>query len=171
MATVDMVPTGEVGLPGRRNSVNVQLLEVELDWADVLTTKGSALAASDVIQALQIPANTFVMAAGIEVVTAADSTALTLDLGDGSDADGFVDGDDGKTTGYNVRTLTLTEGTPNTVTGYSSGKFYSAADTLDVTFATLTGTLTSGVIRVFAIVCDLDPQTVNAGTARDATDA
>ena len=168
MATVNLVTTGSIGLPGRRGVAPVSVIETEVDFADVLASKGAALEASDVVQAIAVPAGTIVMGVGLEVVTAADSTTLTLDVGDGTDADGYVDGADGKTVGMNYRVHTLNAGA---TVGLTAGKAYTASDTIDITMATLTGTLTTGVVRVFAIVADLDHGTTSAGTARDATDA
>jgi hypothetical protein len=47
--------------------------------------------------------------------------------------------------------LVLTEAAPNTVTGYSNGKYYSAADTIDVVFVNEPDTL---VMRVWALVAN-----------------
>lgn len=89
------------------------------------------LAAADVATVLNIPANTFVHRVMYKVETA-DATQ-TINVGDGSDVDGFLAAVDVGTAGNSGATaLALTEGTPNTVTGYTSGKFYSAADTIDI---------------------------------------
>lgn len=90
------------------------------------------LAAADVVEVLSIPAKTKVLDLFYEVLTA-DATQ-TINVGDGDDADGFFAAADIGTAGNKAAlSLALTTGTPNTVTGYSGGKFYSAADTIDIT--------------------------------------
>lgn len=155
MATIAQALGGTAGHPSRSSVKQPYVISNTLNWAEVLTAKGSALAANDVVTALNVPAGTLVLHAGIEVVTAADATAATVDLGDGDDADGYVDGANAKTVAFASSTLALTEGTPNTVTGYRSGKVYGTADTIDLTVATLTGTLAAGVVRVWAVVMDV----------------
>ena len=96
-------------------------------------------ASGDIIQALDIPAETLIMQAGIEVITAL-SSSVTMDLGiTGGDVDNFVDGD-GNGTGYSVLTAT-------------ANLVVASADTLDV----LTGGAQStvGLIRVWAVLCDV----------------
>lgn len=119
-----------------------------IDFAAALSAKGSALAAADVIQALRIPAGSFVEIAGIQTITADDSTTLTLDLGFDSDPDGFVDGYDQAAAAAGDYATSLFDATEVQV-------IYATADSIDITIATLTGTLTSGKVRVFALVTDL----------------
>lgn len=125
------------------------LYENEIDFAEVLVEKGSALAAADVIEAIRIAPGSIVIAAGIETVLADDATTLTLDVGTAVDADRWVDGYDQAAAvagAYSQSTAT----SPFEIVGATS-------DTVDVTFATLTGTLTIGKIRVFAMVANVDP--------------
>lgn len=117
-------------------------LEKELDFAVELAAKGSALTTSDVFEVLDIPASTVVLCAGVHPVEVADSTTLTLDVGDETDADKYVDGFDAKGT---------TDGVPI----MSVAKYYPAADTIDVDVATLTGTLTTGKVKVWALCFDV----------------
>lgn len=122
------------------------LVEFELDYAAALVAKGSALAASDVIEAINIPAGTVVLGAGAQIMVAGDSTTLTLHVGTGADADEWVASLDGK----------ATAGTYGTDLDASpSWNTYATADTIDVTFATLTGTLTTGKVRVYALLMDV----------------
>lgn len=79
-----------------------------------------ALAAADVAEVLNIPANTFVHKVFYEVLTG-DATQ-TLNVGDGVDPDGYVAAADVATAG-------------NSGVGggaLAGGKFYAAADTIDV---------------------------------------
>lgn len=129
--------------------------EVTLNFTTItaarLAAGATALAAADILQVISLPAKTFVIAAGLDVTTAAGGT-LTLDLGDGSDADGYIDGVDGNAVASYAPIKTLVEGTPNTILGYSLGKYYSAADTLDLV---LVNAPAACVVRVWAIVANL----------------
>lgn len=104
-----------------------------------------------VVPVLDIPAGTYVLFAGAEVIEAEGGTAAGT-LGDGDGATGYLATLNANSTGYYTRGLTLTEGAPNTVTGYSAGKFYAAADTID---HVTTNGLDAAVIRYFAVVANL----------------
>ena len=96
-------------------------------------------ASGDIIQALDIPAETLIMQAGVEVITAL-SSSVTMDLGiTGGDVDNFVDGD-GNGTGYSVLTAT-------------ANLVVASADTLDV--LALSASSSAGKIRVWAVLCDV----------------
>lgn len=107
--------------------------------------------AADVLELINVPANTFVQAVHYEVETA-EGAVLTFTLGDAADPDGFVAGADGNAVGSGMNTLALTEGVPNTITGYSGGKFYSAADTIDMVLANAAA---AAKVTVTAIMVDL----------------
>ena len=105
-------------------------------------------AANDIVQFLNIPAETCVMAAGLEVLTAS-SSGVTLDLGWtatsgnlATDLDRFVDGHDSTSAGI----AAVAAATAGWVT-------YKAADTIDV--KVLGAQDTSGKIRVWAVMCDI----------------
>ena len=99
-------------------------------------------AANDIVQCLNIPAETFVINAGIEVLTAT-SNSVTLDVGDGGDVDRFVDGLDSTSTGHGAQVANAS----------NVGHVYGTADTLDV--KVLGAQDTAGKIRVWAIMCDV----------------
>ena len=99
-------------------------------------------AANDIVQAVDIPAESIVVNAGIEVLTAC-SSSVTLDLGDAGDVDKYVDGYDATSTGF----------TPMVGNVSNVGFVYGAADTLDV--IVLGAQAAVGKIRVWAIVCDI----------------
>lgn len=128
--------------------------EVELDFAAISAARtaagAAALGAGDGVQALSIPAKSLVMAVGMEVVTAEGGT-LTVDIGDGSDTDGWLDGVNGNTVASYCSAATLAEGTPNTFVGYGAGKYYSVADTIDVITVNAAD---AAVVRVWALVVD-----------------
>lgn len=126
VATVDFT-TDETVKSHTAGARNVFMLENTIDCAD--DNQG----AGDTAQMLDIYAGWFVEKVFIEVETAEGGT-LTIDVGDGSDTDGFLDGTDGNVAAQSISTLALTEAAPNTVTGYSNGKLYTADDTIDILF-------------------------------------
>ncbi len=89
--------------------------------------------AGDTVELISIPANSFVAMVRYEVLTPEGAT-LTFDVGDGATPAGFVSNANGNSAGAEgvSAPVALTEGTPNTLTGYSGGKYYAAADTLDL---------------------------------------
>jgi len=131
-------------------------LEVELDFAAITAARAAAgataLTGGDVLEVIQIPAKTQVLAVGLDVTTAEGGT-LTIDVGDGVDPDGFLDGVNANTAaGYSSTTVTLVEGAPNTLSpAFGFGKYYGAADTIDVTTVNAADT---AVMKVWAIVAD-----------------
>lgn len=121
-----------------------------------MKTLGAANA--DVVQALQIPAGTFVSKVLVKIVRAAAGTTATATVGDGTDADGFDTSVDLKGTAgtYTFNGLGLTEGTPNTlVDAFAAGKVYTAADTIDLTVSHNTVT-DAGSVQVIAICHSLN---------------
>lgn len=145
MATISNFDIEGTLHPSRATNVQVPyVISRVVDWSKVLAAKGSALVAADVVEVLRIPAESVVMGVWTKVDTAADATTLTLHVGNGVDPDEYVVSLDAKTPGYAPDL--------NSDTTY---KLYSAADTIDITFATLTGTLTSGKVLVSALVCDI----------------
>ena len=109
----------------------LQVAEVVLDFSS------TNLAVGDIVDALEIPADTLVLNAGIEVITAAGSGSPTLDLGDGAAADTWVTDVAGNAAGHEIG---------------STPKFYAAADNLDVLGVPAAF---DGKIRVFATLCEL----------------
>jgi hypothetical protein len=134
--------------------------EVLIDFAAAATAKGGALAAADVIQAIQVPANTMILNAGLEVITAAggESNDNTLDLGTGVDVDAFVDGFDLDAAAAGAYAQNAAAFQPI---------ICGAADTIDLTIATATTAPTSGVVRVFAVLMDIDGRKTAAEVDRD----
>ena len=124
---------------------NPYMVQTVLNLATALSDKGSALAAADVIPTIAVPKGTMILNAGIEVDTAITSaSALTLDLGTGVDADVFVDGFDG----------TSAAGVVAQNPAAYQPVMAVADDNIDVTIATLTGTLSTGKMRVWAVLMD-----------------
>lgn len=121
-----------------------------IDFAEALTAKGSALASSDTIEAIRFPAGSVIEYAGIQTIAVDDATTLTLDLGiTGGDVDAYVDGyDQAAAAAGDYATM---------IKDISDTQVNTTADSIDVLFATLTGTLTVGKIRVFALITHVDP--------------
>ena len=136
MATYNVTgPGGTTGHPTRVR--RPYLVENTIDISAINGDSGAAQ--NDVIQALDIPAETLVMEAGIEVLTAL-SSSVTLDLGiTGGDVDIYVDGDT-NATGYAALTGTARH-------------IAASADTLDV--LVLSAASSAGKIRVWAVMCDV----------------
>lgn len=136
------------------------LVENVIDLAAALAAKGSALVATDVIEALYIPPGTAVLGAGAAIVAPANSTTLTYTVGTGTDPDEWVMTLDGKaavgTFGADVDAVPLWQ-------------TYAVADTVDLTLATLTGTLTAGKVRVYALFLDVTPAPGKVGIVQVGT--
>lgn len=127
------------------------LVDVVVDFAVAATEKGSALAAADVIECISVPTNTCILNAGLEVITAAggESNDTTYDLGvTGIDADVFVDGFDGDAAAAGAYAQNAAAFQP-VVIG-------STADTIDLLIATATTAPTSGKVRVWAVLMNVD---------------
>jgi hypothetical protein len=143
---------------GRSMALGGNILRIErtLDFAEIASYRASAgltaLASSDVYQIFDIAAKTHVLMVGYDVTTAEGATA-TMHIGDGSDADGFLAAVNLNSVGSGVSSLALTEGAPNTITGYSNGKYYSAADTIDLTLNH--NSIDVAVVRVWALVVEV----------------
>ena len=136
MATYDK--TGKGGTTGHpANGRTPYLVENTIDVSAVNSSAGTTN--GDILQALDIPAETLIMEAGIEVITALSSSA-TMDLGiTGGDVDRYVDGDT-NATGY--ATLTAT-----------ARVVVASADTLDI--LTAGADSSAGKVRVWAVLCDV----------------
>jgi hypothetical protein len=135
------------------------VIEATLNFATATTTKGSALAATDVIEVLDIPAESVVLSAGYEV-TAAITGDVTVDVGvTGIDADNFIDG------------ATLAAATAVGTYAQQAAAFQpiilQSADTLDVLIATSTTAISAGSIRVWAVVCSVADRVGPASVDRE----
>ena len=135
------------------------VVENTISWAAAVTAKGSALAAADVIEALQIPAQSIVLAAGFEVITAATGSC-TVSLGvTGVTAAAYV-------AAFAV-TSSATAGTYATPAAAGYPIVTGAADTLDLLLVTETTTLSAGSIRVFAVIIDAQDRVGPASVDRE----
>lgn len=158
MADINLVNSTERAAlkPSRWSSVHVPYrVEVELDLADAIAAKGSALAASDVISVVKLPQDAVVLAASMTVVEAmaGTSTDCALDLGStAGGADDFVDGFGFFEAGVDEAADMVTANFPVYIPiDEESGDY-----TLDVTIAAQTGTVTGGKLRVWALLCSVE---------------
>lgn len=143
-----------------RQGVNVPYVaEFTVDFAKALASKGSALAANDIIETIALPVGTAVMAAGLQCMVVDDATTLTLDLGiTGGDPDEWVAAFDQAAAAAFAYAPQL-----DTVPIWTGN--LSAVDTIDILLKTLTGTLTVGKVRVWAILVDLNTSKKKSGIA------
>ena len=173
MATFDMTSSATAGvnsnsiavLPASRDGMNMRMVEAILDISkitDYSCTNG------DIFQLLEIPANTFVLFAGAEVLTAFDGSSPTVDI-DFAEGDDIIDGGDVSSAGF------LAEGTNgqanDVVTGAASTftQFVTTTDTIDVKLIASSADVTTGVLRVYACVVDVNgAQELAAEVTRDA---
>jgi hypothetical protein len=135
--------------------------EVLIDFAAAATAKGSALAAADVIEAISVPANTMILNAGLEVITVAggESNDTTVDLGvTTTEPDNFVDGFDLDAAAAGAYAQNAAAFQPLVI---------GTADTIDLLIATATTAPTSGVVRVWAVLMDIDARKTAAEVDRD----
>ena len=95
MANITTLKVTGTTHPTRAMTTTSYLVENYINFADITTAKGSAVAANDTVEVFTIPAGTLVENAGVQCIVVDNATALTLDLGfTGGDVDEFVDGFD-----------------------------------------------------------------------------
>lgn len=121
MAIVTTHSTGQPVVHLDGNFVGV--MENYIDFAAYTAT------AADVIEVLNVDAGTFVFDTFTRVVTAEGATA-TGDLGDGSDPNGYNDAVNMNSTAGTIETTVI--GVSST-DAYGVGRYYSSADTIDLT--------------------------------------
>ena len=130
-------------------------VEILLDFPKIIAARSAAgltaLAASDVLEILPIPAGSIVSNVGMVVTTAAGVTS-TLSIGDGGAAAGYLAATSVNATGTSGGVPVLASGA--FAPTLSGGKVYAAADTIDVTIGTAVPA--AAVVRVFAILTDLN---------------
>ena len=127
-------------------------LQNNVSMATAVTSKGTALAAADVITAITVPANTVILHAGWEVTTvhAGTSTAAVLDFGvTGGNVDAFLDG-------FALDAASAGDYSSPTADNFNTVVVGGTADTIDVLLQAMTGTTTAGVLRCYAILMDVD---------------
>ena len=163
MATYDVTGPGGVNRPGRYNP-GVRTPYLVENTIDVSAINGdSGTANGDILECIDIPAETLIMNAGVEVITAC-SSSTTIDIGvtgstaGFSDPDAYVDAYDATGAAY----------APRDVADAAPMLTIKTADTID---ALMAGAASSaGKIRVWAVLCDLsgiDESDNNTSTQHD----
>ena len=145
MATYDVTGPGGVNRPGRYNPGvrTPYLVENTIDVSQINSGAGSAN--GDILECIDIPAETLVMAAGVEVLTAC-SSSVVIDIGTTGSSAGFLD-PDAFVDAYDAT------GAAHAGTLGVLPLIAKVAETLD---ALLAGAASSaGKIRVWAILCDI----------------
>jgi len=147
MATYNV--TGVGGTTGHpSNSRTPYLVENTIDISAVNSDSGTA--EDDVLKCIDVPAETLVIGAGLEVLTAC-SSSVVIDIGitgstvGFSDADAFIDAYDATSASYAGRDTQDNNTAPMLTC--------KVADTIDALLAG--GVSTVGKIRVWAILCDI----------------
>jgi len=158
MATFDMTSKDTAGVSSDSIAVNqasragttMRMVEAILDISKITNyscTNG------DIFQLLEIPAGTFVLFAGAEVLTVFDGTSPTVDI-DFAAGNDIIDGGDVTSTGF------LAEGTDgqanDVVTGAASTftQHVTTTDTIDVKLIASSADVTTGKLRVYACIID-----------------
>ena len=114
--------------------IKPQIIEVVLDFSS------TSLTTSDSVEVFEMKANTLVLMAGVEILTATSNSGCVIDLGDDSDDDLYVAALDATATGHEI----------NNAAG--TAKLYTSADTIDMIVNSATF---DGKARVFAVIAEL----------------
>lgn len=138
---------------GSNNNSGVTVVEAIFDCSDI-DGNGNTVTSGDIIQAINVPANTWVQLMRCEVVTVEGGTG-TIDVGTtGVDPDGFFDGLDVNALTDSVSgPVSLVEAAPNTVLGYTGGTYFTSSDTIDIL---ANNDLDTAQIRLVAVMIDLN---------------
>jgi hypothetical protein len=122
------------------------MLSIDLDMVAITAARSAAgataLADGDILEVIRVPAKTLVLAVGLDVTTAEGGTC-TIDVGDGATVDGYLDGVNANTVASYCSTLAAE--------AFDGGKYYAAADTIDVKFINAAD---AAVMRVWALLVD-----------------
>tara|TARA_X000001388_G_scaffold49586_1_gene35689 strand:+ start:122 stop:625 length:504 start_codon:yes stop_codon:yes gene_type:complete len=164
MATYNVTgPGGTAGHPSKM-SAGIRTPYLVENTIDISAINGdSGTAQDDVIRCIDVPAETVILHAGVEVLTAC-SSSVVIDIGvtgssaGFSDPDAFVDAYDATGAAY----------APRDVADAAPVLTCKVADTIDALMAGAAST--AGKIRVFAILCDVsgvDETDRNTATQHD----
>tara|TARA_A100001391_G_scaffold40590_1_gene22922 strand:+ start:121 stop:624 length:504 start_codon:yes stop_codon:yes gene_type:complete len=164
MATYNVTgPGGTAGHPSKM-SAGIRTPYLVENTIDISAINGdSGTAQNDVIRCIDVPAETVILHAGVEVLTAC-SSSVVIDIGvtgssaGFSDPDAFVDAYDATGASY----------APRDVADAAPVLTCKVADTIDALMAGADST--AGKIRVFAILCDVsgvDETDRNTATQHD----
>ena len=143
MATYSISPaSGTAGHPSK--APDLKCVSVVVDFSSTTNV------ANDVFECITLPANTYVVTAGIDIITAdTGGNSGTIALGDGADVDRYIS--TAATTSAGLMTIRAQAGAGSmgtTSIGYGT---YAATDTIDMVVST--GAVNC-VVRVFALTAD-----------------
>ena len=124
----------------------VSSVTVDLNFATITTERAAAgltaLTSADILEVIKVPAQTLVTHVALEVTTAEGGT-LTVDVGDGDNPDGYIDGVNANAAAAYI-TVAGTD-------AYEQGRFYTAADTIDIV---LNNAADAAVMKLTAVMVD-----------------
>ena len=144
MATWTVTGGGSTG-----HSANAPTVKV---YSEIVDFSEFTTAGTDVVQVIELPANSLVLYAGMDVLTADGSgNSNALSLGDGADVDRWVAA---STPTAGIETTRARAGDSSLGTTSIGYAYYAAADTIDIISSV--GVTTSAKVRVFAVVADCD---------------
>ena len=148
MASYNVTGPGGTNRPGRYNPGirTPYLVENTIDISAVNSDAGTAQ--DDVLKCIDLPAETLVMAAGVEVLTAC-SSSVVIDIGTTGSSAGFLDPD----AFVDAYDATGASYAPRDVADAAPMVIAKTADTLDALMAGAAST--AGKIRVWAVLCDI----------------
>ncbi len=154
----------------------VFVISNKLDFADISVYPDGGVSTADVVQALIVPAGTIVKAVGIRINDPYDAIAgcsnYTWTIGDGDDADGWHTAVFFSGTASGVSS-SYEEGTAGVYHTLYGGKYYSAADTIDITTQTIAaGTIGTWLANdprsiVTEFVCEIWFEGIKAPTQKN----
>mgnify|MGYP003128992316 FL=1 len=104
-----------------------------------------------------VPAGSYVLGVKILVTSAITAGSMDIDVGDGDNADMFIDGWDGTAGSVAVNTIIDASGSALEA-GVASGKYYAASDTIDVDINTVAG---AGKIKLLVLLAESAPVTLS----------
>lgn len=143
--------TKSANLERRELPYKVYMKEVVVDY----TKADLSMLQNEVDNIIDIPANTYVAMVRAEVLVV-EGAARNFDVGDGDNAAGYHSARSANAIAeFCSAPVSLTEGAPNTVTGFSNGKYYAAADTIDVR-APSAGGLAAAKIKFTALMFEFN---------------
>ncbi len=159
MATYNRTSSGggTVGHPS--NAANAYVVTSPVyDAAD-----NTNLAQGDVIELVDVPADTLIIGGCVEVLEAVGNSNVTMDLGfTGGDVDCFIDGS-ALAAGFQPF-LNAAIG----VSG-SNPKMVTSADTIDALIISSSGTETALRFRIHVVMCDISRNPVESATVTTGT--
>ena len=135
------------------NDSPVKTVSAYFSGPDATIVKGAAIATNDVFQLISIPAGAFVIGVAVTLITA-EGGVCTFDIGDDATVDGYHNGLDG-----NGAIGVFSFDTDGTMTeAFGNGKFYAAANTIDLKL--ITGTAATVEVKLSATYIQTTPLAV-----------